>query len=271
MKTIKSWVENSPFEPLARYIYKKIKYVIFRDIYEDTISKSSGKILIACFPKSGSSFTANVLSELSDYKKEPLVFAYGAREQELDPRKIFQLRNSCFVAQHHVKCSGYTEKLVKQYNLTTVVLVRNIFDVIVSLADHFRNTSITGPMAYIAKEHIEQLSDQELYCLIADLVVPWYINFYVGWTRSSLKPLIVKYEDLIDEPIKFFKTILELDGCELSSKEISDAIALSKNNKKSRINKGVKGRGSLLPEVVEKRVKKLASYYPFVDFSKIGI
>ena len=162
----------------------------------------------------------------------------------------------------------HLEELLQQYNVKPIVLVRNIYDCIVSIADHHRNEGIT-PFAVINEEHIK-LADEQLYRVIADLIAPWYINFYVGWKMSSIEPLIVKYEDMIDNPENYFKKIFDAVDINITSKDLTEFIGEAQS-KHTRFNKGIKGRGRSLPPEVKKHIKRLASHYPSVDFSDIGI
>jgi len=266
MKSLKGKIKGSRLEPFTRFIYQKIK----NDKYDKYSSYSgSKKILLACFPKSGSTFTSSVIGKIDGFSKIPLVPSYGSREQELDIRGLYKYRNINFVAQHHVRYSMYLEELLQQYNVKPVILVRNIYDCIVSLADHLRNESLINPFAVINEEHIK-FTDEQLYRVIADLVMPWYINFYVGWKMSSIEPLIVRYEDMIDNPENYFKKIFDVVDVNITSKEIAECIG-KVQSEKTLLNKGIKGRGRSLPPEVKKHVKRLASHYPSVDFSDIGI
>jgi len=147
MKSLKGKIKGSRLEPFARFINQKIK----NDKYDKYSSYSgSKKILLACFPKS------------DGFSKIPLVPSYGSREQELDIRGLYKYRNINFVAQHHVRYSMYLEELLQQYNVKPVILVRNIYDCIVSLADHLRNESLINPFAVINEEHIKFTDEQLL-------------------------------------------------------------------------------------------------------------
>lgn len=275
MKGLKEKIKGSLIEPFERFIYQKIK----NDVYDEneehekynkySSHNGSKKILLACFPKSGSTFTSSIIGQKDGFKKLDLTPAYGRREQELDIRYLYKYRNINFVAQHHVRCSMHLEELLQQYNVKPIILVRNIYDCLVSFADHTRNESIIWPFAVITEEHTK-LADEQLYRVIADLVVPWYINFYVGWKMSSIEPLIVKYEDMIDNPENYFKKIFDAADINITSKELTELTG-KVQSENTRFNKGIEGRGRSLPPEVKKHIKRLASHYPFVDFSDIGI
>jgi hypothetical protein len=265
MKGLKEKIKESRLGPFARLIYQKIK----NDKYDKYSSHSgSTKILLACFPKSGSTFTSNVIAQKDGFRKVDLVPAYGNREQELDIRYLYKHRNINFVAQHHIKNSMHLEELLQQYNVKPIILVRNIYDCIVSNADHFRNEGITW-FGVINEEHLK-LADEQLYSIIADLLAPWYISFYVSWKMSSIEPLIIKYEDMINDPENYFKKIFDAVDINITSKDTTELIGKAQG-KYNRFNKGIKGRGDSVPPEVKKHIERLASHYPTVDFSDIGI
>ena len=56
----------------------------------------------------------------------------------------------------------------------------NIFDIVASIRDHTRNELSHSPMVAIGPEHAK-LPDSALEELIAELAIPWFINFYVSW------------------------------------------------------------------------------------------
>lgn len=269
-KKFKHLAKQTPLGKHFTAANKMIK-LLRGDRFEFGKSKKNGKILLSCFPKSGSSFTASVISETGNYERMGLVYAYGMREQELDSRKCYQLRNTSFIAQHHVRHSEYTAKLIFQYNLTPVVLVRNIYDCIVSMADHIRSENYKWPMCTLFEEHCN-LSDHDLHLMVTDYFVPWYINFYVGWITSPVNPLLVTYEGMVDDQVTFFEKILRADGYQPKEREIDDAIEICMSGKhKIRLNNGVINRGKILPSEVREKVHQLVSYYPSIDFSPVGI
>lgn len=124
-------------------------------------------VLIACMPKSGSTFVTEVVAGFPGFHKLPLVPDYGRREQELDVYSLLAHANKRYVAQHHVRYSQATADLAQKFNLKCVVLVRNIFDVCVSMRDHIRNESHIGPMGYIPEDFAEWDDDRiEFFWLI---------------------------------------------------------------------------------------------------------
>jgi hypothetical protein len=96
------------------------------------------RILLACAPKSGSSFLSAIFENLPDFHRSRLMSLSERREQELCPvmlERAVELEGS-FVAQQHIRYSLMTNYYIKKYRLKPVVQVRSIFDLIVSFRDH---------------------------------------------------------------------------------------------------------------------------------------
>lgn len=173
------------------------------------------------------------------------------------------------VAQHHIRASEHTLQLIDRYHLTPIVLVRNIYDFAVSIADHIANESPVGPIAYF-DDGIARLPMEDRVNAAMDLAIPWCINFYVSWWRARPEA-IATYEDLIlGGPVRQSSHLRSIG----LNTEIAEVIAAHEMTKAqhTRLNVGVAGRGLKFVNFLRRRhVERLASYYPDVDFSLIGI
>ncbi len=227
------------------------------------------KILIACMPKSASTFLKSLLTNLPGFEEGFFSDAsYDRKEQDLSPiaiRKFHRrfLPGRICVAQHHVKYSRFTEKRMRKYDIFPVVLVRNIFDCMASLRDHIRNESPISPMAYFTEYHAE-LPNDELDEAIARLVVPWYIHFYMSWRNADRDFLWVDYEDVRRNPIEVAGRILErAHVTHISDSDFEKALERVRGKKeKIRFNKGMPGRGHDLSPAVKGIVLDMLKFYP---------
>ena len=95
-------------------------------------------VLIACMPKSGSTFLADVISQCPGFRRAILTPSAGRREQEIDEQLLRKHGKVSYVAQHHVRNSEWTSEMCRTYGVTPIVLVRSLQDVVVSLRDHMR-------------------------------------------------------------------------------------------------------------------------------------
>jgi hypothetical protein len=108
------------------------------------------------------------------------------------------------------------------------------------------------------------------------------MKFYVSWydaeRRGKTEFIWMTYEEMKENKIEYFKKILNYCGFNKSDEEIENAVAESERGESSvlkgdiRFNKGVTGRGeSLLSSAQKQKIIDLSKYYPWVDFSRIGI
>ena len=152
--------------------------------------------------------------------------------------------------------------------MKTIVLTRNIFDTIISIKDHLRKSSTIAPMAYIPTSLLN-LDESDLEFALAELLSPWFFNFYVSWSNYHSK-LHVTYEEMVENKEDFFGKILNY--CGYNSKEIfnkGDFFILK--NKKDRFNKGLVGRGEQLDSRAKDYILKISRYYPDTDLSLMGL
>jgi uncharacterized membrane protein YkvA (DUF1232 family) len=225
-----------------------------------SLVRSPPHILIACMPKSGSTFLSNVIAELPGFRRADLVPDFDRREQELDE---FCLRGAdpfAYVAQHHVRYSQWTHDLCRDYGLTPIVLVRDLLDVVVSLRDHLRRESAAQPQ-FFAEAHHAAMDDARLEAMIVRLALPWYLNFYMSWRRAP-GALVVRYEDLTADPTQTVREVLRFADVHASRRDIDGAIQRALGGGRSRLNVGASGRGAALSPDLAREVQGLLDFYP---------
>ena len=219
-------------------------------------------ILIACQPKSASTFLTQAIANLPGFKSVGLVPGYDRREQELCEARLQRFRfrqGKLYVAQHHVRHSLPTQQLIDKYGICVVVLIRDLFDVVISLRDHVRKESPVGPMLYLDTAH-PSLSDDALEQAIARLALPWYLNFYMSW-RGVPGVTLVNYDDLLDQPRETVASICAQAGIGATADVIDRAIAGARGQT-TRFNKGQRGRGQLLSQTTRNLILDLLALYP---------
>jgi len=218
-------------------------------------------ILIACQPKSASTFLSAALAGLRHARRVSLVPGFGRREQELSHARILRcrLRLARFcVAQHHLRYSEVTQSLIARHAITPVVLVRNLYDVVASLRDHVRDESPVSPVAYVTPE-MRDAPDADLEQALAVLAVPWYLNFYMSW-RECPSALWLDYADIAQNAAESLGLILARAGIRASAKEIEATLA-NMGRKRTRLNIGRSGRGENISRGARTHVAKLVKLY----------
>lgn len=218
-------------------------------------------IFIACMPKSGSTFLANSLAEHASLKRVRLVPTYGAREQELCELRLSRYNQHTYISQHHTRNSEWIQILIERYNLTPVVLVRNLFDTVISLRDHLREEFAEKKPHFISitENHLAR-PDHELEDIIVSLLMPWYLHFYNSWKQCP-QALFIRYEDMIADPVNTIRSVLDHAKIKTSDEAITHALASAKT-KQNRFNKGVVGRGQKLRPETKQKLLDLIHLYP---------
>ena len=122
-------------------------------------------------------------------------------------------------------------------------------------------------MVAIGPEHAK-LPDSALEELIAELAIPWFINFYVSW--QNVDCLRLDYERLRSSVAEVVREICGRAEMKVDDHAIAAAIEEAQG-KAHRFNKGVSGRGKNISPKARETILSLARHYPNVDFSPIGI
>ncbi|MGE0824080.1 MAG: sulfotransferase domain-containing protein [Candidatus Binatia bacterium] len=215
-------------------------------------------IFVACFPKSGSTYICTLLSEVTGFPHVPVVQFYGQNEQDLFEPALQQVRGTSSVTQQHVKGTNNNVRLLKTYNLRPVVLVRNIFDVVVSLHDHFMREDTLTPVGYVHREYQAMSREDRLWFLI-NLHLPWYFHFLVSWQEATteLDLMWLTYEDFFANPVTRIQQVLQFYDMTASDDEIRQGM-IKLAGKNARLNVGVVGRGKELPDCHRQAVIALA-------------
>lgn len=246
---------------LANRAYRK--YVLTRPP-----STRRHHLIVACMPKSGSSYLTAILGRLPGMRIISLVPGYDRREQELDISMLRSADNIDYVAHHHIRFSRPTMTLLNHFCIKPIVQVRNIFDIVVSLRDHLRNESLESSMGYVAPG-MERWDDEQLERFIVQMMLPWYFNFYMSW-RDCESKCLVRYEELIRHPESVVTSICEQTLLKCSAEQIAHSIQAASQSF-TRKNKGVAGRGQSIKDETRNLIHEMAAYYVGVDFSPIGL
>ena len=216
-------------------------------------------ILIACMPKSASTFLASAISELPGFRRCRLTPDWGAREQELCAIRLSRYNHNAYVSQHHLRNSAWTQGLIRQYNLTPVVLVRNLADCVISIRDHFRKEPGEGPTAFFDESHLA-MSNSDFEDAIVSLAMPWYLNFYAGW-KAAVDIPIYDFDDYTGDPVQVMREILSHASVQVADSEAVTALDQVQKTK-TRFNVGEIGRGKLLSDAAKDSLSRLLDHYP---------
>jgi hypothetical protein len=226
-------------------------------------------VLIACMPKSASTFLTDCISGLPGMRRGDLAWTFGGREQVLDPIQLARQDLRSYVAQQHLRYSADVGELIQDFKLLPVVLTRDIFDVVVSLRDHYRALP-PGSDPMLAPIGLEQcsLADADFDDLLADLVIPWYINFFVSWDKIDC--VRVTYDQVREDPLQTIARICAAARINIDNECVMRSIEFVRA-RGFRFNKGISGRGRNISPYARKQIISFARHYPGIDFREIGI
>lgn len=239
------------------------------------------QVLLACFPKSGSTFISSKLACLPEWSRASFVPFYGRRDQELEQSAIEQsmasalISNKNLIAQHHCRATEHSLRLVNKFEMKVVVLVRSLMDVVISISDHWDRESVVSPMAYLDENLLAELDESPVTRLqfIVQHVLPWYVSFYLSWYRNREEVkggvMFISYEQFFFDTMASFLEVVQFIGEDVAKDRLEAALGASSQ---TRLNKGVSGRGRQAFEadpVAYQKLLALLACYPGVDFSPI--
>ncbi|MGB7201775.1 MAG: sulfotransferase domain-containing protein [Pyrinomonadaceae bacterium] len=231
-------------------------------------------IFIACAPKSGSTFLKNLLGNLTGYADAFMVASPGQFEQELYLPTLQETAHLDTVTQQHTRASDANIHLMQAFGIKPVVLVRNIFDSVVSLLDFYDRGAFKN--SYFRDDWLTFDAETKIDLLI-DNLVPWYFQFVASWALAEKQDRIdvqwLTYEEMIDDKTTSVLKVLEFYGLGAARRGVEQRInEIESHGRKNRFNKGVAGRGKFgLSDRQKERICSLARFYPTADFSRIGL
>jgi len=236
---------------------------------------ANGKpILVVCLPKSASTFFALALAAVTGRRMIPAMPSFGRREQEFDAFATLALRDRAVVLRSHTRYSDATRYFLQELRTPPVLIVRDLFDSLISLWDHLRDDGPAVPVALVDRRDLLR-DDAEMLDFLVDVAAVWYVQFFAGWMRGAASGatnlLVLEYETVTAEPALAIESVCRHIGdptppMAATAQSIED-VRLAK----PRFNQGTSGRGARFGRERVARVERLAAFYPDVDFSPIGI
>lgn len=231
-------------------------------------------VLIASMPKSASTYLNAVLSEATGFQSYLLNTIGNDTERNIDPTSIPMFLCRDTISQEHMRATQENLRLLELMRIKPVVLVRNIFDTVISTCDHGIPVSGgSGPSAHVPREYVNWSREDQLWFIIR-MGVPWLLTLTTSWldAGAKLEPLWITYEDVVRETEATLRRVL--DHCEIEVEGDAVCEAIERVEKKDvRFNQGVAGRGEAeLSASQQDAIREIASTYRGVyDLSLIGL
>ena len=245
------------------------------DFTTETTPEQLGRhIFIACVPKSASTFLKNLLVSVTGFRDLFTVYAAGQSEHEIYLPTLRECAHLDTVTQQHCRASDANVHLMQAFGIRPVVLVRNIFDSVISLLDFYNRGAFQT--SYFRADW-ERLDEEAKIDLLIENVIPWYFQFVASWDLAERQKRLevhwLSYEELVaDKPSGVLK-VLEFYRLGAARRAVEERIhEIESQERKNRFNKGITGRGTAgLSDPQKEQIRRLATYYPSTDFGRIGL
>ncbi len=231
-------------------------------------------LLIACMPKSGSTFLLATLRALTGWAEAHFAYAYLQNEQELYLPNVLQAARDNTVTKLHCRATGPNMQILQAFAIRPIVLVRSFPDIVLSLCDFYDQGAIVNTFY---GDVWPTLDEQGKYDLIIDHVMPWYAGFYASWERAQrlgrLNCLFVIYREMVADKPAMVARIADFLGLRKTAEECAAAVrAVDGNAAGTRFNRGIIGRGArTLSAEQMARLRRLVTVYGKIDLEPIGM
>lgn len=252
----------------------KLKTIIFNNLdinsyynyLNSSWDKKSKHILIACLPKSGSTFLANTLSQVTGYDFVQFQPIRGTNDHNIDKGVLLSSLNKNTVTQLHLKPNDFNFKNLKAYQIKVIFLNRGLVDSLKSFHHHILNENDKWFMFTVAGDFKNWTIERQFDFLI-DMVLPWYINFITYWklriNDGELEVLEIDFDEFKKDNIATIEKILKFYDLSFPREIVKEALNASYENKvKLRVNERKEKSGYELSDEQIARIKKYLSYYP---------
>jgi len=231
-------------------------------------------VFIACVPKSASTFLKNILLNLTGYKDLFAVYSAWQTEQEIYLPAVEEFADKNTVTQQHCRASESNIQIMQAFGIRPVILVRNVYDAIISMADFYRQGAFFN--SHFRADFMD-LDEEKQVDLLIDNIAPWYMQFVASWSLAEKEDRLelywLTYEDLIENKRESIEQLLEFYGLGTARANVERLLASTEGeSRKNRFDKGVAGRGKTgLTDAQKQRIIELSTYYPTTDFRCIGL
>ena len=230
-------------------------------------------VVVAAMPKSASTFLFHVLANVTGFRRYWLCPLGHDSERDIQTSAVPMLLAQDTVSVEHMTANAWNFDYLDRLKLKATVLVRDVFDVIISTADHVLREGGQGPMLHLPRGFETRPREQQLAC-IAHLATPWYLRFVTSWLEASRTRgvLWITYDELTTRTTETVRRILEHQHVEIDEHRIAAGLEATDLDA-VRFNCGRSGRGrDELPADLIDVVEALAEpFRAFHDLSCIGL
>jgi len=279
IEALRAALQVAPGQPeirvnLENYLAKFGRPAVLADYVPDFDPAAVGtKLLIACFPKSGSTLLKSLLCKATGFAEQWLAYTYQENEQDLYRPHLLHGARQNAVIQQHCLATAANIHLMQAFGIRPIILVRNIYDVLLSWKEFLDG----GAYAQTFYPTYPELEGAARFDFVLDTRAEWYLRFFAGWQRAVRKGEIeakwLTYEDLTANVREKIDELLRFHGVTADPQRVAHAIdQMTSARHSTRFNKGVVGRGlaAFSPDQ-QARIARLAAYHRDADFAMIGL
>ncbi|WP_418358213.1 sulfotransferase domain-containing protein [Shewanella basaltis] len=193
---------------LENYIQNQDQPVDINTMHTLSTAESAAHRYQAYLPKDKTSTTELSLDEISILR--PQVQADIAH----------QAQGTTFVKTHNY-LGEYNGQPLHNYSVTSgaIYVVRNPLDVVISMANYFDYT-IDEAIAYMAEEMTGTPNEVSH---VPQIITSWSMHVS-SWTSDDSSRLILRYEDMLDDPKKAFRKVESFLGLKKDPARLKNAI-----------------------------------------------
>jgi hypothetical protein len=234
-------------------------------------------VLLCAQPKSASLYLARLVSLALDYKLH-WIGLDGASGDIYLPRIIAaKFADKDTISHCHAPANKYTLKVIKNLNLTPLVLYRNLPDSLVSRRDMLVKDAYAPEMLSpnLIRKFLNYDKERQMDMII-DLYALRYMNFYTSWkdlakNNKVLNITFIRYKEIISGQISMLKKLAYNLGQKIDTEKARKTISDLQEVGGVNFNKGKMGRGEeALSETQKKRIISLAKKYNCYNEDYIG-
>ena len=236
---------------------------------EPTAERDGRGISIFSFPKSGSTFFESIIQAYTGMSTHPLTSLNDADGVNLDTMWFEQAIRRRQIARGHLSANARCISRCLMFRLRPIFLHRNIFDCLLSYADHIRAKYYPYPFA---------VPEGPAAIDVAIFHMGFhYVEMFASWThfaRRSDRVLLLAFDDNRRDWTGAAQKALVHSGIPVDRLRLEQAVAdaegfVESNPFRIRYAKGgVRDRGLVDPAMKE-RIRGLYRVFPGVDFSPI--
>jgi hypothetical protein len=230
-------------------------------------------VVVFSFPKSGTTYLHRLLLKCTGFVDYLLDHCSEDQQQCIVQQWAPMFLSQNTVSQIHAFATAPNLRMIEKLGIRPVVMVRNLFDVLVSLRDHILKEDHVIPVAQVPTA-FHAWSEQDQFWFLVKMATPWYLNSFVSWQRASqqMNVLWVTYEELIADAQETVKRVLDHSNVQLEVNRLRQVIENIDPNT-TRFNVGISGRGRLkLSGEQQAEIRAVAAVYKDTCvFSLIGL